>query len=294
LPPIPAGGGFRSLAERYGFAELEEVTRQRSSWGRQKAKDLAEGLAEKVLFEAAEAKRLKVARDREAAVNQLVRDWAVYGVTDPKEHMMIATTNADVMALNKLAREERERAGLVVGPTVTVNGYSVSEGDRIVFRENNRALGVKNGTFGTVLAVNGSKFVVRPDGEGPDGRAKPDVMVDVRKYRKVELSYAITGFRSQGSTFDATYVLLGGVGTSRQMAYVVGSRERDSIHFYCDRFEAGYVLEQLASGNSVNRPFESPLTRDMEKSVEKKLAHDVKVDWEVRPIEAQQAIAHEL
>ena len=56
LPSIPAGGGFRSLAERYGYVELEDITRQRSSWGRQKAKDLAEGLAEKVLIEAAEAK----------------------------------------------------------------------------------------------------------------------------------------------------------------------------------------------------------------------------------------------
>jgi conjugative relaxase-like TrwC/TraI family protein len=294
LPPIPAGGGFRSLAERYGFAELEDITRQRSAWGRQKAKDLAEGLAEKVLVEAAEAKRLKVARDREAAVSQLVRDWSVNGVADPKEHMMIATTNADVAALNKLAQEERQRAGLVHGPAVSVGGYSVSEGDRVVFRENNRSLGVKNGTFGTVLAVNGSKLVVRPDGEGPDGRAKLDVMVDARKCRKIELAYSITGFRSQGSTFDESFVLLGGVGTSRQMAYVVGSRERDSIHFYCDRFEAGYVLEQLAAGISVNRPFESPLTRDMEKSVEKRLAHDVKVEREVRLIDAQQAIAHEL
>jgi ATP-dependent exoDNAse (exonuclease V) alpha subunit len=295
LPSIPAGGGFRSLAERYGYVELEDITRQRSAWGRQKAKDLAEGLAEKVLIEAAEAKRLKVARDREEAVRQVVSDWAKDGVADPKEHVMIATTNADVAALNKLAQEERERAGLLVGPAVTVGGYSVSEGDRIVFRENNRRLQVKNGTLGTVLAVSGSKLVVQPDGEGPDGRAKPDVMVDVRKYRKIELSYATTGFRSQGNTFDASYVLLGGVGTSRQMAYVVGSRERDSIHFYCDRFEAGYVLEQLASGKSVNRPFESPLTRDMEKSVEKRLAHDVvKVEREVRLIEAQQTIAHEL
>jgi hypothetical protein len=146
-----------------------------------------------------------------------------------------------------------------------------------------------------VLAVSGSEMVIQPDGEGRDGRAKPHVMVNVRKYQKIELAYAITGFRSQGSTFDASYVLLGGVGTSRQMAYVVGSRERDTIQFYCDRFEAGYVLEQLASGNFVTRPFDSPLTRDMEKSVEKKLAHDVVVERELRLVEGQQQnLSHEL
>ena len=110
LPAIEPGGGFRSLANRVGFFELGDVTRQRSAWGRQKTKDLAEGEAEKVLREAAERNLLTVGRDREATVRQLVADWSKKGLTDPKENMMIASTNADVMALNTLAQRERRQA----------------------------------------------------------------------------------------------------------------------------------------------------------------------------------------
>jgi hypothetical protein len=114
------------------------------------------------------------------------------------------------------------------------------------------------------------------------------VLVDTRTYQKVELSYAVTSFRSQGGTFDETHVFLGGVGSSRQMAYVVGSRERDSVRFYADRFEAGCVLEWLSMGNEAKGKLESPLARDMEKSAEKLLAHDLKVERALVPAQSFQ------
>jgi ATP-dependent exoDNAse (exonuclease V) alpha subunit len=145
---------------------------------------------------------------------------------------------------------------------------------------------VENGTCGTVRAVRGSTLTVQPDGLGRNVKQRAEVLVDVKKYEKVELSYAVTGFRSQGKTIDETHVLLGGVGTSRQMAYVVGSRERETVHFYADRFEAGFQLEELAHGNAGAAALESPLLRDMKKSVEKRLAHDL-MKVEVSIVEAK-------
>ena len=275
LPPIPAGGGFRGLSERFGYSELQDITRQKTGWGRSKTRDLAEGLAEKVLTEAAERKLVTVGRDRADAVARVVADWSAGGVRDPKEHVMVATTNADVLALNALAQKERQRAGVVAESPVYVNGYGVCQGDRIVFRENSRSLGVKNGTFGTVVKAGGHTLAVRPDGEGPDGKPKQLVTVDVRGYTKLELGYAVTAFRSQGATFDASYLLLGGVGSSRQMAYVVGSRERDTVRFYTDRFEAGHTLEKLSRGEKAQGAMKSPLAQSLAKSAEKSLAHDV-------------------
>lgn len=275
LPPIPAGGGFRGLAERFGFVELEDITRQKTEWGRFKTRDLAEGLTEKVLREAAAKKQLTVARDRDGAMVRLVADWSRLGVAAPHDHAMLASTNADVLVLNVLAQKERERAGLVHGPAVNVGGYAVREGDRVIFRENSRSLGVKNGTFGTVVWAGVNTLGIQPDGKNPDGTRKLPVAVNVRKYDKLELGYAITVYRGQGATFDTSYVLLGGAGTSRQTSYVAGSRERDSVHFYTDRFEAGHALEQLARGETAEKGVpDSPLARAMAKSVEKKLAHD--------------------
>ena len=43
LASIERGGLFTELRQRHGAAEITEVTRQRSDWQRQAARDLAEG-----------------------------------------------------------------------------------------------------------------------------------------------------------------------------------------------------------------------------------------------------------
>lgn len=269
LPPVRAGGGFRALAERFGHHELTDVTRQASAWGRAKAKDLAHGEAEKVLRAFAARGLLTVGTDREEAVARLVSDWSTGGAARPDRHVMLAATNSDVRRLNDLAQAVRRDAGAVTGPGAWVNGQTVRVGDRVVFRENSRVLGVKNGSLGTVEAAGGSALTVRVD-----GRAEA-VAVNLKKYAAVQLGYALTVHKAQGATFEHTYTLLGGPGTSRETAYVVGSRERASARLYTDRFEAGAELTWLARGG---RPaaggLDSPLARQAAKSAEKRLAAD--------------------
>ena len=269
LPPIQAGGGFRALAERFGHHELTDITRQASAWGRAKAKDLAHGEAETVLRSFAAKGLLTVGADREAAVSRMVADWAKGGTARPDQHVMLAVTNADVRRLNELAQRARREAGEVRGAGTTVAGHTIHDGDRVVFRENSRSLGVKNGSLGTVTAAGGSKLTV-----AVDGKDEP-VRVNLKEYGAVQLGYALTVHKSQGATFDHTYTLLGGPGTSRETAYVVGSRERQAARLYTDRFEAGAELTWLAGGgNPPPGALDSPLARQAARSVEKRLAAD--------------------
>ncbi|MDT8873524.1 hypothetical protein RAA17_26310 [Komagataeibacter rhaeticus] len=72
---------------------------------------------------------------------------------------MLAHRRVDVLALNEAAREIRREAG-ELGEDVlvpTAQGERVfAAGERVYFLRNDRALGVKNGTLGTVRGITGS------------------------------------------------------------------------------------------------------------------------------------------
>ena len=91
--------------------------------------------------------------------------------------MILAHTRVDVAELNQLARERMRQAG-VLGAEVTVaterGERTFAEGDRVMFLRNERGLGVKNGTLGTVVDLPAGGLQVRLDdgrevGRRPDG-----------------------------------------------------------------------------------------------------------------------------
>ena len=103
-------------------------------------------------------------------------------------------------------------------------------GDRIMFLKNERSLGVKNGSLGTIRSVSPIGMVVMLD----DGRA---VAFDLKDYNQVDHGYAATIHKAQGMTVDRVHVLAT-PGLDRHGAYVALSRHRDQVdlHYGSDDF----------------------------------------------------------
>ena len=100
-------------------------------------------------------------------------------------------------------------------------------GDRVMFLRNDRELGVKNGTLGTVAEVTKDSMRVILDGK--EGRA---VGFNLRDYGAVEYGYAATVHKSQGATVDRVFVLAT-PGMDRHLAYVGMTRHRDEAIAPC-------------------------------------------------------------
>jgi ATP-dependent exoDNAse (exonuclease V) alpha subunit len=66
-----------------------------------------------------------------------------------------------------------------------------ASGDRIMFLRNERGMGVKNGTLGTIESVSSGHMAVPTD----DGRS---VAFDLNDYAHVDHGYAATFHKSQG------------------------------------------------------------------------------------------------
>ena len=228
LQAIEAGAAFRSIAERHGAAEITEVRRQREDW----QKDATRALATGRTAEAIHAYDMVHAADtREQARAELVAGWDRQRQADPDKTRIILThTNAEVRELNQEARERVRASGELgedVSVTVDRGRREFAAGDRIMFLRNDRSLGVKNGTLGTLERIAGGHMAVRLDGGG-------HAAFDLKDYAAVDHGYAATFHKSQGVTVDRAH-LLATPGMDRHSAYVGMSRHRDGVQLHYGR-----------------------------------------------------------
>lgn len=258
LQAIGAGAPFRAIAEQIGHVELSGIRRQRHDWQRQASVAFATHKTVEGLAAYREHGDIHFAESRDKAMAQIVRDY----VDDSTEHpdgtrVAMAHRRADVRALNvairaelqnrqKLERSHGQNAGGDRGDVEDRgNSEEVGEltfqtshgkrafapGDRIIFLENNRDLGVKNGMLGTVEHVEPNKIIARLDGRGGDS-----VSIPTDSYQAIDHGYATTVHKNQGATVDRAFVLASST-MDRHLTYVAMTRHRDSVQLYADSQE---------------------------------------------------------
>ena len=241
LKPIGPGDAFRGLLEQHAPARLDTIRRQAEPWQREASADLAGGRVAPALDAYQQAGRLHVADTRDSARADLLARYAADRAADPgRGQLVLAYRNDDVARLNTGIRDQRLAAGeLRAG--VTVAGADYAAGDRLVFLKNDhqgrevtnlgrakgQAVGVKNGTLGTLERVSPDRFVARLD----DGRR---VAFHPGQYDRIAHGYAVTIHKSQGATVDRTYVLADSL-MNRNASYVALTRHRQDVQLYTDR-----------------------------------------------------------
>ncbi len=250
LQAIGAGAPFRAIAEQIGHAELSEIRRQRVDWQREASVDFATHRTAKGLAAYHEHGDIRLSETREGARGEIVQDYlADRGERPDGTRVAMAHRRADVRAINDEIRSAlQERGELAKGEDAgeltfqTNDGKrSFAAGDRIVFLENDRDLGVKNGMLGTVESVEAGRIVAQLDGKGDS------VSVPMEDYRAVDHGYATTIHKNQGATVDRAYVMASGT-MDRHLTYVAMTRHRDGAQLYAgmDEFadrNAGRLVE---------------------------------------------------
>ena len=252
LQAIGAGAPFRAIAEQIGHVELSDIRRQRHDWQRQASVAFATHKTAEGLAAYRDHGAIHFAESRDKAMAQIVRDY----LADSEEHphgtrVAMAHRRADVCALNAAIRSElRNRQRLERSPGLsddadcgdrgdgeagreltfqTNNGKrAFAAGDRIIFLENNRDLGVKNGMLGTVEHVEKGLIIARLDGRGGDS-----VSIPTDSYQAIDHGYATTIHKNQGATVDRAFVLASST-MDRHLTYVAMTRHRDSVQLYAD------------------------------------------------------------
>ncbi len=231
LQSIEAGAAFRSIHERHGGAEIGVVRRQREDWQRDATRDLATGKAGNALEAYRSHGMVHEAQTREQARGDLIERWDRDRQAAPERSRIILThTNDEVRAFNEAARARMRAAGDLgdeVHVTIERGARNFASGDRVMFLQNERGLGVKNGTLGSIEQVNAQSMTVQTD----DGRS---VQFDLKDYNKIDHGYAATIHKAQGMTVDRTHVLAT-PGMDAHASYVALSRHRDGVDLHYGR-----------------------------------------------------------
>lgn len=225
LQAIEAGAAFRALAERHGAVEITEVVRQRDAGHRQAVRELATGRTGAALERFAAAGDLVAHPNQRAAEMALVQAWATDRAARPdRSQLLLAFRRDDVGRLNALARAQVRAAG-GLGPEQRVKAthgeLPLAVGEQVMFLRNERSLGVKNGSLGTLRALKGDQLSIDLD----EGR---QVRFGLGDYRDLTHGYAATIHKAQGATVDRAYVLATGH-MDAHATYVALSRHREAV-----------------------------------------------------------------
>jgi len=259
LQAIEAGAAFRSIHERHGGAEIGEVRRQHQDWQRDATRDLAIGKTGHALEAYRSRGMVHEAQTREQARSDLIDRWERDRQASPDRSQIILThTNDEVRALNEGARERMRAAGDLgndVHLTVERGARNFAGGDRVMFLQNERSLGVKNGTLGTIEQVREQSLTVQTD----DGRS---VHFDLKDYNRIDHGYAATIHKAQGMTVDRTHVLAT-PGMDAHSSYVALSRHRDGVDLH-------YGRDDFAGQDRLARTLSRDRAKDMASDYEQR------------------------
>ena len=240
LAAVGAGGVLRDIERTQGAVALAEVRRFTRADGSPNRAEAAASLALRRgdptgLGYYLDHGRIHVG-DTTTTADQAFAAWAA-DRSAGLDALLIASTNAQVREMNLHAQAARLAAAAVPAESrvALADGTTVSEGDVIITRRNDRRLSLS----ATDFVANGDRWTV--------ASVRGDGGLDVRhssSHRRVtlpagyvaehvQLGYATTVHGAQGQTVDTSHAVLTGT-ESRQLLYVALTRGRRENHLYLD------------------------------------------------------------
>ncbi len=229
---LGAGAGLKSLMSMVPFVEMDEILRQKLEAHRIATGDLSNGKTGRALEYYHQAGHIHFAEDKVQSSKDLVSRWASdLSLENLPHRIILAHQNKSVAELNLLAREEIVKRGWITDPKIfKLDGRTLEVGlnERLLFLKNNKQLGVRNGSFGSVTAISGNNISVRLD----NGKT---IQFSAKDYEHFTYGYAATVHKTQGVTKDQIFVQIDGYGWDRHLAYVALSRHKTDVQIFASQ-----------------------------------------------------------
>ena len=226
LPAVGAGGLYPALCEELGALELTENRRQHEPSERQALARLRNGDPEPYLAYAAKHGRLQVDDNPAVAKQRLLEDWWQSAASASVGPVMIAYRRTDIRDLNEAAHALMLRADRLGPDALLLGEREFRVGDRVLCRQNDPRLGLRNGTRATIVDLDQSTLTLRTD----QGTLRKTPVEYAAKH--LDHGYALTGHAAQGATVDRAFVLVEDRGALQEWGYVACSRARKETRLY--------------------------------------------------------------
>lgn len=243
---VNSGPGLAIVTSVTGATRVDTIVRQHDKWARQAVTDFASGRTAEALEAFASRDLIVLASGEKAAIKAMVDAWqAIQTEVAQPDTLLIAKTNAQVIAINAEVRERLKASNFIHGPeidvvTVSRSGHAqtlqFAIGDRVRFSLRHDGLGVINGSIGTITHIDrdneGNSAIQFAIGERLTHFKIADIADDEGRAR-IGHAYATTIYGCQGATTEHSFVLLS-PSMKRAEILVAASRARQQTQLFVD------------------------------------------------------------
>lgn len=236
LGAVEAGGALGMLArDLEQIPELHDVRRLRQDW--EKAASLKLRLGDPAAISDYSSHERIAAGTYDDITERAYVAWQ-RDIQAGKQSILVAETVETVTTLNTRARIDRLLAGDTdAGQTISLtDGTEASAGDLVITRKNDRRLGngrnrwVRNGDRWRITAIHHDGSVtVRRQGARFTGAVR---LPATYATDHLDLGYAITVHRAQGTTVDTSHAIVHSPQMTRESLYVSMTRGREANTAY--------------------------------------------------------------
>jgi conjugative relaxase-like TrwC/TraI family protein len=246
LQTIGAGPGLTIVASVANATRVDTIVRQHDKWAREAVTDFSNGRAVEALEAFANRGLITSAAGEKASIKAMVDGWeATQAVASNPATLLIAKTNAQVIAINAEVRRRLKASNLIRGPEIAVAAVSRSGnsqtlqlalGDRVRFSLRHDGLGVINGTMATVTHIdrsNASDPTIHVAIGERLARFKLSEIADEKGRVRLGHAYGSTIYGCQGATTEHAFVLLS-PSMNRSDILVAASRARQQTQLFLD------------------------------------------------------------
>ncbi|MGX8784354.1 Ti-type conjugative transfer relaxase TraA [Legionella pneumophila] len=259
LKPIHKGEIFRGIAAVTGYIELEQIKRQNDLGDRLASMNMAKGMIAEAVDHYHEKGAIVFSDTTEAAAQNLIYDWQKDITTaNLQDSILLAFTRASVGYLNDQARLALKEKQILCQEDISFQGFDkelkIAVGERLLFRQNDKALGVRNGDLGSVQAIKKNEFQIKLD--------SGELLTIPSTYNKMDYGYALTVHKSQGMTVKHSKVLIDSKYWDRHLSFVAMTRHKDSLKIYTDSINHPTIKElkqTLSRSNTRDNVIDWPL-----------------------------------
>jgi conjugative relaxase-like TrwC/TraI family protein len=252
LQPI-GGPGLRIVADAIGATRVDTIVRQREEWAREVVTHLGQGRTADALALLDAHGSIVECAGAQAVTAAMVAAWSAARGQHPNDPapLLIARTNAQVLALNAHVREVLRREGMLAPEdaatltAVTPSGrpyrLGLAVGDHVRFLARLDGLGVVNGTEAVLTRIEGEDAADLSTGLRLTARIGsrevtfyPGDLADAHGRVRLASAHALTVYASQGLTTETALVWID-AGLDRHDAFVSMSRARSATCLFVDR-----------------------------------------------------------
>lgn len=221
IKPISSGDCFRAALNNLNdVGHLDEIRRQNSDWQKEASVEFSKLNTANALSIYDHHGKIHEMSDAKQIAEKFLEIEKIGSAA------VLCATRKECAEINSEIRNLKISNSELGENLFKIGEKSFAKNEKIIFTQNNKSFGVKNGETAVVEKFKDGILTVKSSESG-----ELEKQIDTKSYDKIYYAYAITITKSQGKTYDNTIVVANPIMDAKN-TYVAMTRHRENVDLF--------------------------------------------------------------